>query len=177
MRPPATLTDGVVVLRELREDDRAVVLATMGDELVHRWLNMPAGLASRTSTRSSAPCASGRASRERIDYTVTEAGRDIALGAVIASRRPRDNYEIAYLAGATGRGRGLMTRGGSAPLRLAVQARGRAARAADASGERAVAARSPSEPGSSAKARAQVDLAARAAAGRDRVVAAPDDPR
>jgi RimJ/RimL family protein N-acetyltransferase len=59
MQPPATLSDGVVVLRELREDDRAVVLSTMR---------------------------------------------------VIATRRHRDNYEIAYLAAAAGRGRGLMTR-------------------------------------------------------------------
>ena len=29
---------------------------------------------------------------------------------MIASRRARDNYEVAYLAGAAGRGRGLMTR-------------------------------------------------------------------
>ena len=29
---------------------------------------------------------------------------------MIASRRHRDNYELAYLAGAGGRGRGLMTR-------------------------------------------------------------------
>jgi len=29
---------------------------------------------------------------------------------VIASRRHRENYEVAYLAGADGRGRGVMTR-------------------------------------------------------------------
>jgi RimJ/RimL family protein N-acetyltransferase len=51
----------------------------------------------------------GRASGDRIDYTVTENGSDVALGAVIASRRHRENYEVAYLAGAAGRGRGLMT--------------------------------------------------------------------
>ena len=34
----------------------------------------------------------------------------MSLGAVIASRRHRENYEIAYLAGPEGRGRGLMTR-------------------------------------------------------------------
>ena len=52
----------------------------------------------------------GRATSERIDFAVTESGVDVALGAVIASRRARDNYEVAYLAGAAGRGRGLMTR-------------------------------------------------------------------
>ncbi len=108
--PPATLTDGVVVLRELREDDRAVVLSTMGDELVHTWLNMPAVPRQSDFDSLLATVRSGRASGERIDYTVTEAGRDIAVGAVVASRRHRDNYEIAYLAGAPGRGRGLMTR-------------------------------------------------------------------
>ena len=110
MKPPATLTDGVVVLRELREDDRAVVLSTMGDELVHTWLNMPAEPRDADFNSLLRTVRDGRATGERIDYTVTEAGHDVALGAVIASRRARENYEVAYLAGAAGRGRGLMTR-------------------------------------------------------------------
>jgi RimJ/RimL family protein N-acetyltransferase len=110
MKPPATLTDGVVVLRELREDDRAVVLSTMGDELVHTWLNMPAEPRDSDFDALLRTVREGRASADRIDYAVTEAGQDVALGAVIASRRARDNYEVAYLAGAPGRGRGLMTR-------------------------------------------------------------------
>ena len=40
----------------------------------------------------------GRATGDRFDFAVTEAGLDSALGAVIASRRHRDNYEVAYLA-------------------------------------------------------------------------------
>ena len=111
MKPPTTLTDGVVVLRELREDDRAVVLSTMADELVHRWLNMPARPRHADFDALLRAVREGRTTGDRIDYAVTEAGLDIALGAVIASRRARDNYEVAYLAGAAGRGRGLMTRG------------------------------------------------------------------
>ena len=110
MKPPATLTDGVVVLREFREDDRAVSLSTMGDELVHTWLNMPARPRDADFDALLRATREGRATGERFDYAVTEVGSDVALGAVIASRRARDNYEIAYLAGATGRGRGLMTR-------------------------------------------------------------------
>jgi RimJ/RimL family protein N-acetyltransferase len=111
LRAPQTLTDGVVVLREFREDDRAVVLSTMGDELVHTWLNMPARPRNADFDALLHAAREGRATGDRIDFAVTEAGADIALGAVIASRRARDNYEIAYLAGAPGRGRGLMTRG------------------------------------------------------------------
>jgi RimJ/RimL family protein N-acetyltransferase len=110
MRPPATLTDGVVVLREFREDDRAAVLQTMSDELVHSWLNMPSEPRDADFASFLRTAREGRASGERIDYAVTEHVRDDPLGAVIASRRARDNYEIAYLAGAAGRGRGLMTR-------------------------------------------------------------------
>jgi RimJ/RimL family protein N-acetyltransferase len=110
VKPPATLTDGVVVLRELREDDRAVVLSTMRDDVVQRWLNMPARPRDADFDSLLRVVREGRASGERIDYTVTEAEQDLALGAVIASRRARANYEIAYLAGAAGRGRGLMTR-------------------------------------------------------------------
>jgi RimJ/RimL family protein N-acetyltransferase len=110
MQPPATLTDGVVVLRELREDDRAVVLSTMRDTLVVAWLNMPTEPTDHDFDSLLRITREGRASGDRIDYTVTEKGVDIPLGAVIALRRPRDNYEIAYLAGASGRGRGVMTR-------------------------------------------------------------------
>ena len=41
MKAPDSMTDGVVVLRKLREDDRAVILSTFADPLVRRWLNMP----------------------------------------------------------------------------------------------------------------------------------------
>lgn len=110
MQPPATLTDGVVVLRELREGDRAVVLSTMRDALVSRWLNMPAQPADSDFDALLRTMRNGRASGERFDFAVTEAGVDAAVGAVIASRRARDNFEVAYLAGEAGRGRGLMTR-------------------------------------------------------------------
>jgi RimJ/RimL family protein N-acetyltransferase len=52
----------------------------------------------------------GFASGDRLDYCVTKPPDDVSLGAVIASRRHRDNYELAYLAREEGRGRGLMTR-------------------------------------------------------------------
>jgi RimJ/RimL family protein N-acetyltransferase len=110
MKPPDSITDGVVVLRELREDDRAVVLSTMRDAVVAKWLNMPPAPSDRDFDSLLRVARNGRASGDRIDYTVTEAGSDVSLGAVIASRRHRDNYEIAYLAREEGRGRGLMTR-------------------------------------------------------------------
>ena len=47
MKPPDSMTDGVVVLRELREGDRAVVLSTLRDAVVARWLNMPVAPADR----------------------------------------------------------------------------------------------------------------------------------
>jgi RimJ/RimL family protein N-acetyltransferase len=94
----------------LREDDRAVVLSTMRDPLVAAWLNMPAEPGDGDFDALLRVTGQGRASGDRIDYTVTEAPADRALGAVIATRRHRDNYEIAYLAAPAGRGRGLMTR-------------------------------------------------------------------
>jgi RimJ/RimL family protein N-acetyltransferase len=110
VKPPARLTDGVVVLRELREDDRAVVLSTMSDPLVARWLNMPARPSDRDFDSLLRVARDGRASGERIDFGVVDASdTDAPRGAVIASRRHRDNYEIAYLAAEPLRGRGLMT--------------------------------------------------------------------
>jgi RimJ/RimL family protein N-acetyltransferase len=109
-RAPATLTDGVVVLRELREGDRAVVLSTMRDPLVARWLNMPRVPVARDFDSLLRLAHNGRLTGDRFDFAVTDAGSDVSIGAVIASRRHRENYEVAYLAGPEGRGRGLMTR-------------------------------------------------------------------
>ena len=110
MQPPETIADGVVVLRQFREDDRAVVLAAMRDPLVQRWLNMPSKPADRDFDSLLRMVRDSRRSGDRFDYAVTERGEDVSLGAVIASKRHRENYEIAYLAGEAGRGRGLMTR-------------------------------------------------------------------
>ena len=82
MNLPTTITDGSVVLRPVREDDRAVVLSA---------------------------AEAGRKSGERFDHAVCDVDDPTWVGAVIASRRHRDNYEIAYLAGAPGRARGVMS--------------------------------------------------------------------
>jgi RimJ/RimL family protein N-acetyltransferase len=110
MKPPDSITDGVVVLRELREGDRAVVLSTMRDPLVVQWLNMPRAPTDGDFDSLVRLAHNGRLTGDRFDFTVTEAGTDVSVGAVIASRRHRENYEVAYLAGPDGRGRGLITR-------------------------------------------------------------------
>ncbi len=110
MQLPTRLTDGVVVLRQLEEGDRADVLQTMRDPLVRRWLNMPPEPGDADFDRLRRRVVEGRSSGERYDYVVAEASATAALGAVVASRRHRDNYELAYLAGESGRGRGLMSR-------------------------------------------------------------------
>jgi|SRR4051794_15208734 len=111
MKPPEKLTDGVVALRKIRESDRAVLLSTMADPTVRRWLNMPRAPRDSDFDSTLRVIRNGFASGDRYDYCVTEPPDDVSLGAVIASRRHRDNYELAYLARAEGRGRGLMTRG------------------------------------------------------------------
>ena len=108
MRPPTRLTDGVVVLRPLAEGDRDAVLETMRDELVQRWLNMPARPGPSDFATLLRTTRDAAAIGERYDLAVTV--DDVAVGAVVASRRARDNYELAYLAGPHGRGRGLMAR-------------------------------------------------------------------
>jgi RimJ/RimL family protein N-acetyltransferase len=82
----------------------------MRDPLVAEWLNMPRAPSDRDFDALLRVSRNGRSSGDRFDFTVTEAGDDVSLGAVIASRRARDNYELAYLARAEGRGRGLMAR-------------------------------------------------------------------
>jgi len=107
---PTTLTDGVVVLRQLREDDRAAVLATMRDPLVQRWLNMPTNPQDADFDALLRTTREGRRTGDRLDFCVAEPGHDVAVGDVVASRRARENYELAYLVSEAGRGRGLMTR-------------------------------------------------------------------
>ncbi len=110
MRSPTRLTDGVVVLRPLREDDRAAVLETMRDEHVRRWLNMPGAPGDGDFATLLRTVRDGAATGDRIDLCVTVDGEDVPVGAGVAARRHRENYELAYLAGERGRGRGLMTR-------------------------------------------------------------------
>lgn len=110
MRPPTRLSDGVVVLRPLQDDDRSAVLALMRDPLVRRWLNMPVEPRDADFTTVLRTVRDGASTGERIDLCVTSADGELPVGSVVASRRHRDNYELAYLAGETGRGRGLMTR-------------------------------------------------------------------
>jgi RimJ/RimL family protein N-acetyltransferase len=106
---PTTITDGSVVLRPVREDDRAVVLSAMGDPLVAQWLNMPRSPSNADFDSLVRVARDGWTSGGRFDYAVCETNDPGWLGAVIASRRHRDNYEIAYLAGERGRARGLMS--------------------------------------------------------------------
>lgn len=111
MKPPATLSDGVVVLRRYREDDRAVALSTMRDPLTRRWLNMPASPGPADFESLLRVVRDGFASGDRLDYAIATVDDDTPYGAVVASRRHRENWELAYLAQEAGRGRGLVTRG------------------------------------------------------------------
>ena len=109
MTLPTTITDGAVVLRQLVEGDRADVLRTMRDPLVRRWLNMPAEPSDPDFDRLRRGVAEGWSTGLRLDYVVASVDDGVAVGAVVASRRHRENYELAYLAGKAGRGRGLMS--------------------------------------------------------------------
>jgi RimJ/RimL family protein N-acetyltransferase len=110
LTPPDPFTDGVVVLRKMREGDRAAVIATMRDPLVRRWLNMPPDPGDREFASVMRTIEEGFRTGDRYDFCVVTDDDEPSRGAVIASRRARDNYEVAYLASAAGRGRGLMTR-------------------------------------------------------------------
>src|SRR5262249_53705675 len=110
VKAPDSLTDGVVTLRKMRESDRAVVLSTMADPMVRRWLNMPTSPRDADFDSIMRMIRAGFASGDRLDYCVTTPPADVPPGAVIASRRHRDNYELASLSRPEGRGRGLMTR-------------------------------------------------------------------
>jgi RimJ/RimL family protein N-acetyltransferase len=90
--------------------DRAACHQTLRDELAPRWLNMPRAPVDRDFDSLLRLAHNGRLTGDRYDFAVTEAGIDVSVGAVIASRRHRDNFEIAYLARADARGRGLMSR-------------------------------------------------------------------
>jgi RimJ/RimL family protein N-acetyltransferase len=110
VRPPTTpLTDGVVTLRRLRLSDRPAVLAMMADSVVRRWLNMPEHPTESDFDELLQTVSDGWSAGTRWDLAITDS-TDTVVGAVIASKRHRDNWELAYLAGESGRGRGLVTR-------------------------------------------------------------------
>jgi RimJ/RimL family protein N-acetyltransferase len=111
--PPAEpLTDGVVVLRRGNGRDRERMLETMRDEHVRRWFDMPREPVAGDVDGVLAEVARGWESRERYDFAIAVPPDDAAVGAIVASRRPRGVWELAYLAGPRGRGRGYVTRAG-----------------------------------------------------------------
>jgi hypothetical protein len=65
------LTDGVVVLRPLAEDDRAAVLEYMRDPVVREWLNMPATPGNAEFATLLRIVREGAASGDRFDLVVT----------------------------------------------------------------------------------------------------------
>jgi RimJ/RimL family protein N-acetyltransferase len=110
LNPPLELSDGVVRLRALESRDRETVLETMRDPHVRRWFNMPAEPSDTEFELLLAQTSEGWNRGDRLDFQITAPPDDVAVGAVIASRRVRDNWELAYLAGPRGRGRGLVAR-------------------------------------------------------------------
>ena len=82
----------------------------MRDPEVRRWLNMPAQPVEGDFDSLLRTIQAGFLAGERFDFAVTTREDDTPNGAVVASRRARDNWELAYLASEAGRGRGLMTR-------------------------------------------------------------------
>ena len=107
--PTKPLTDGVVTLRRLRAGDRPAVLETMADPLVRRWLNMPEQPSEIDFDELLRAVSDGWSAGTRLDFAIT-GSTDTVVGAVIASKRHRDNWELAYLAAENGRNRGLVTR-------------------------------------------------------------------
>jgi RimJ/RimL family protein N-acetyltransferase len=100
----------VVRLRALDARDRDSVLETMRDPQVQRWFNMPAAPSHTDFELLLAQTREGWERGDRLDFQITVPPDDVAVGAVIASQRVRDNWELAYLAGGRGRGRGLVVR-------------------------------------------------------------------
>lgn len=107
--PTQPLSDGVVVVRLLDDGDRAVVLATMRDPLVRRWLNMPVKPRDGDVDELLRTAARGQTTGTRFDLVVVSA--EVPVGAIVASRRHRENWELAYMAAEPGRGRGAMAGG------------------------------------------------------------------
>jgi RimJ/RimL family protein N-acetyltransferase len=82
----------------------------MRDPEVRRWLNMPPNPGNADFDALMRTIQAGFLAGERFDYAVTTREDDTPYGAVVASRRARENWELAYLAGEAGRGDGRMTR-------------------------------------------------------------------
>jgi RimJ/RimL family protein N-acetyltransferase len=77
---------------------------------VRRWHNKPRDPGDREFDTVMRTVEAGFRTGERYDFCVVTDDDEPSRGAVIASRRHRDNYELAYLAGERGRGHGLITR-------------------------------------------------------------------
>jgi RimJ/RimL family protein N-acetyltransferase len=105
-----TLTDGVVVVRGLREADVPAIVAACQDPEIPRWTRVPSPYTPEDARRFLAVAAAEAAAGDGLALAVTAAGADRLIGTVGLFALDGAQGELGYWTAAPARGRGLTRR-------------------------------------------------------------------
>lgn len=110
--PPASLTDGVVLLRPFTRGDVPAIARNCADPEVPRWTRVPSPYTEAHADLFLDRLELETARGEAVSLAVCAVGEVPALGAVTLQHIDWDQGrgELGYYLGAAGRGRGLMRR-------------------------------------------------------------------
>jgi RimJ/RimL family protein N-acetyltransferase len=110
--PPASLSDGVVLLRPFTHGDGPAIARNCSDPEVPRWTRVPSPYTEAHADLYVDRMEVDAARGEAVSFAVCAVGEGLALGSITLQRFDWDarRCEIGYYLGAAGRGRGLMTR-------------------------------------------------------------------
>ena len=105
------LTDGVIVVRGLRESDIPAIVAACRDPEIPRWTRVPSPYTREDAERFLAIAATEAAAGEGVALAMADAGgRLIGTIGLMDVDRERGLAEIGYWTAAAARGRGAATR-------------------------------------------------------------------
>jgi RimJ/RimL family protein N-acetyltransferase len=106
------LTDGVVCLREWREEDQDALVEMANDEAIQQWTRVPTPYTKRDAEEWFALTRTTRAAGHQVAFAVTSADDGTLLGSIDLRVNPADPAiaELGYMVGPEARGRGVATR-------------------------------------------------------------------
>ena len=106
------LADGVVALRDWREDDRDALVEMANDEAVQRWTRVPSPYTPGDADHWFALTRTTRAAGHQAAFAVVDAAGDDLLGSIDLRVNPADPAigELGYMVGPRARRRRVATR-------------------------------------------------------------------
>ena len=106
------LSDGVVELREWRDEDRDALVEMANDDAIQQWTRVPSPYTRQDADQWFALTRTTRKAGHQVAFAVTATGDGQLLGSIDLRVNPADPAigELGYMVGPRARGRGVATR-------------------------------------------------------------------